>query len=119
MRHRHPASDNGVVIKVDYAATLLAPVAPPPGYIAAAHRRDVTRTSVRDCHAVEVAPVLGGKFADERRPPQRDETMSIADGRKTTEQRIDEDDATVLKAVYVVNVEIAGRVRQAGNETRS
>src|SRR5262249_655615 len=64
---------------------------------------------------VEMAAVLRGEPAEERRLPERLEAGPGADGRQAAEQRIDEDDAAGRVHSHVMEVDVAGGMRGGGD----
>ena len=66
-------------------AAVAAAVAPAVGHVAGADRRHVAGLPSVQGQAVEVAAVLGGQLAQERRPPQRREAVALAEGGQAAE----------------------------------
>ena len=73
-----------------YLITALQTVAPAVGDIGSRHGGYVARLAAIQCHAVQMAPVLGCQPGDEGRSPDWSEAMPIADRGNAGEQGVDE-----------------------------
>ncbi len=108
MRHRQAAQHRLAGGDVDEHAAVGAAVAPAVGHVGIGDQRDVAWPLALERQPVEVAAVLGRELADERRPPQRLEAVTVAHRGDAREQRIDEHRPPVRRECHVVGVDVAG-----------
>src|SRR5687768_15528630 len=108
MRHRKTAADDLVRSNVDHEPARDTVVTPTVGDVGLRDRGYVGRPAIPQSNAVEMATVLRGEARDERRFPQRAETVALAYGSKAGEQRIDEQQSPVRAVSEIVHVEVGG-----------
>ena len=107
VRHRQSFADDLVGLHVDHHATVLAAIPPAVDAVALAHRGHVLGLAIDHRQAVQVAPVLRRQLADERRLPDRLETVGLAELRQAGVLRVDEDHLAVLADAEFVDVQVA------------
>lgn len=91
VRHGQAPNDDLPARDVDQDTAVAPPVAPPVGDVGPADRGDERGFAVAHGKSVQMATVLSGKFADERRLPKRLEAVAVGDRGQAAEHSVDED----------------------------
>ena len=110
VRHRQPRGDHAAFRDLQHDAATLAPVAPAVNHVARTDRGGIARATVRQGQAVEVAAILRGQLAQERRPPERSEAGPLRKCGDASEACGDEHRAAGVVDGHVVDIEVAGGV---------
>jgi hypothetical protein len=118
VRHRKTTQEYLARTDVQQHAAVGLVGAPAAHRVGFAERRDVARSAVAHCEAVQVAAIFRCVRRHERRTPARMEAVLDVERAKAREARVHQPEPGVVGPRHLVNVDVAGEVDAAQCVTR-